>query len=145
MGLHYGDVVDAANCDPDEITEVSIKLALSRFSDDQSITLVAASTSAQAQSLRVSLKQRGLGFIRLRASWAADDSEAEAQEQWFLVAAPSEELERLPGRCYSLAVRDVRSILSVIASTAGPGLKLWCVTYPAQSFIEASIAQARKQ
>ncbi|MCP4448326.1 MAG: hypothetical protein GY811_23750 [Myxococcales bacterium] len=127
------------------MTKVSIRLALSRFTDDQPITLVVASTSADAPDLPIALEQRGHGFICLRVASAAQDSEAEVLEEWFLVAATSEELERLSGCCYSLAVRDLRTILSVIAPTAGPGLKLLRITYPPQSFIEATIAQARKQ
>lgn len=141
MALNYGDVVDAARGTTDELTRVSIKLALARFDAEQPLTLI-SSNVFPTRKLLADLRRVGHGHIRLRVSWVNPESGGQTPEEWLLVSAQASQLERLQGRCFPLVARDVNTSLAVIASAGRPGLRLHSVVYPVQSFIEATISHA---
>ncbi len=141
--LSYRDVLDAAQVAPQEVTEVSIKLALARFSEDESLFLLSTHTGAGYTDFRSALRQRGHGYIRLNIFWQ-EEFAPEVRQQWLLVSVAPEQLGRLPVRCISVTTRDVETVLAAIGSTGRPGTKLGRVTYPAQSFTDATIVQARR-
>ncbi len=132
----YRDLVYAEQSGLAEmVTDISIRLAFSRFDPMASLALCRAS---EIDMPRQTLKERGLNCVRLFAYWSSDES---LEREEFLLLSNKQVMGLNVQYHGPFDSPNVGAVVAAITSSAPLAMTLRCVRYPIQGYVEALVAQ----